>query len=536
MKEPTILRNKRNVNQGITLIALVITIIVLLILAGISIAMLTGENGILRKAEVAKEQTDEEKAKEKLIIAINGLQISKNGEAKLLDINEFDDLNSSNYNQEISLEKPVISSEKIATVIVDNQYTFIIDENLRIEIKKNNDNNNHADEEYVYGKFVMPRLTNNECTINKDNYKVTASTSRSSQPPYGAFDGVIENNRDNGCWHSAKGTSQWIQIQFPYKIKISQFMIKNRQSNATYENIAVKDFTLEGSNDGENWSELGQYTNNYGSLVETSFNVKDPSLYIYYRWNSTSSYGAYIAIGEIILEDAECLIKSPAIICSEINNIKENSENLYSQLTLILEDYNRLKDKDKTQVYNYSKLVEMINRYNNSIETVKYQMPNLNSNDCEVEGERYKVTASSSQSNQQPPYGAFDGVIENNRDNGCWHSAKGTSQWIQIQFPYKIKISQFMIKNRQSNATYENIAVKDFTLEGSKDGENWIKLGEYNNQYGSLVETVFNVENPDLYNYYRWSSTSSYGAYIAIGEIMLKEASKCNKPYINIEE
>lgn len=35
--------------KGITLIALVITIIVLLILAGISIATLTGENGILRK-------------------------------------------------------------------------------------------------------------------------------------------------------------------------------------------------------------------------------------------------------------------------------------------------------------------------------------------------------------------------------------------------------------------------------------------------------------------------------------------------------
>ncbi len=36
------LRNKRN--QGITLIALVITIIVLLILAGISIQMITGQN------------------------------------------------------------------------------------------------------------------------------------------------------------------------------------------------------------------------------------------------------------------------------------------------------------------------------------------------------------------------------------------------------------------------------------------------------------------------------------------------------------
>ena len=37
-------------NKGITLIALVVTIIVLLILAGVSIAMLTGENGILGKA------------------------------------------------------------------------------------------------------------------------------------------------------------------------------------------------------------------------------------------------------------------------------------------------------------------------------------------------------------------------------------------------------------------------------------------------------------------------------------------------------
>ena len=37
-------------NQGITLIALVITIIVLLILAGITIASITGQNGILRKS------------------------------------------------------------------------------------------------------------------------------------------------------------------------------------------------------------------------------------------------------------------------------------------------------------------------------------------------------------------------------------------------------------------------------------------------------------------------------------------------------
>ena len=50
----TMLKNQK----GITLIALVITIIVLLILAGVTIATLTGENGILTKASEASEQTE----------------------------------------------------------------------------------------------------------------------------------------------------------------------------------------------------------------------------------------------------------------------------------------------------------------------------------------------------------------------------------------------------------------------------------------------------------------------------------------------
>ncbi len=50
--------------KGITLIALVITIIVLLILAGVSIATLTGDNGILTKASEAKEETEAASRKE----------------------------------------------------------------------------------------------------------------------------------------------------------------------------------------------------------------------------------------------------------------------------------------------------------------------------------------------------------------------------------------------------------------------------------------------------------------------------------------
>ena len=54
-------------NRGITLIALVITIIVLLILAGVSIAMLTGDNGILTRAQ----ESDLETARAEVVERVN---------------------------------------------------------------------------------------------------------------------------------------------------------------------------------------------------------------------------------------------------------------------------------------------------------------------------------------------------------------------------------------------------------------------------------------------------------------------------------
>ena len=55
--------------RGITLIALVITIIVLLILAGVSIAMLTGQNGILTQAQIAKNETENAAKQEEMDLA-----------------------------------------------------------------------------------------------------------------------------------------------------------------------------------------------------------------------------------------------------------------------------------------------------------------------------------------------------------------------------------------------------------------------------------------------------------------------------------
>lgn len=64
------MKNFERNSNGITLIALVITIIVLLILAGVTIATLTGENGLLTRANESKTQTEIGEEKEQINLAI----------------------------------------------------------------------------------------------------------------------------------------------------------------------------------------------------------------------------------------------------------------------------------------------------------------------------------------------------------------------------------------------------------------------------------------------------------------------------------
>ena len=80
-----------NKNRGITLIALIITIIVLLILAGVTIAMIMGDNGILNQAVSAKEETEKNSLIEQIQLEIveeqstSDLEITKEQMKTILD-------------------------------------------------------------------------------------------------------------------------------------------------------------------------------------------------------------------------------------------------------------------------------------------------------------------------------------------------------------------------------------------------------------------------------------------------------------------
>ena len=74
--------------NGITLVALVVTIVVLLILAAVSLNLILGENGIITKAKEAKQQTEIGQERESIELAIIAVQIDKNG---------FGEINKENY-------------------------------------------------------------------------------------------------------------------------------------------------------------------------------------------------------------------------------------------------------------------------------------------------------------------------------------------------------------------------------------------------------------------------------------------------------
>ena len=161
--------------KGITLIALVITIIVLLILAGVTIATLTGDNGILNQAGKAKDKTTEAESIERVQVEVAGSygldgtidkdQLNKNlGNIAGLKIGE------SNFGGEN------IVKELPATVTL-NGYDIGIDANGGVEKIPEIIAKIRANPQAYYGKKVTNYKASDSDTntyrifyVDKDNY------------------------------------------------------------------------------------------------------------------------------------------------------------------------------------------------------------------------------------------------------------------------------------------------------------------------------------------------------------------------------
>ena len=97
-------------NKGVTLIALAVTIVVMLILAGVTISVLNGENGIVKQAQKAKEESKIKELKEKVRIDIAGKRVENiNGELRVSVLKEILD----KYFDNVPVETQITSETKL---------------------------------------------------------------------------------------------------------------------------------------------------------------------------------------------------------------------------------------------------------------------------------------------------------------------------------------------------------------------------------------------------------------------------------------
>ena len=185
--------------KGITLIALVITIIVLLILAGVTIATLTGDNGILTRASDAKEQTEIGDEKEKVeLSAVGALAKDNGGEIKRNYLNE--ELTS--YIGTEGTDYTLSGSAPFIVTYSDSGRSYLIDENGNVS-------------EYVdISKYVGvgDYVDYNPTVSNKNGTSVEASKLTYTSPTGSGTEhgnGYTSTEEDEGQTFTATADTKW---------------------------------------------------------------------------------------------------------------------------------------------------------------------------------------------------------------------------------------------------------------------------------------------------------------------------------------
>lgn len=114
------MKKEEKMELGITLVALVVTIVVLLILAGITLTYVLGDNSVFSQAKKAKEQTAIAKAREKLEVVLEEAKIYKHTELS--------------YNQDEYLDEMIVNkipSSKInGDIAIVDKYAFTLDRSI----------------------------------------------------------------------------------------------------------------------------------------------------------------------------------------------------------------------------------------------------------------------------------------------------------------------------------------------------------------------------------------------------------------------
>ena len=116
--------------KGITLIALVVTIVVLIILAAVSISMLSGDNGIITQAQNSKNETEIGNEKEQIGLAYSSAK------SKKLNDGDYSEIDADDINEQLIIQEVNATASGANPIIVkfnDSEREYEIDSNGDVE-------------------------------------------------------------------------------------------------------------------------------------------------------------------------------------------------------------------------------------------------------------------------------------------------------------------------------------------------------------------------------------------------------------------
>ena len=255
-------------NKGITLVALVITIIILLLLSGIAIASLGGENGIFAKVKQAKKANIESEMKEQLTMGLQELQIAKQGNATLDDVTQdwANETILSDYSP--VLQEDASLNGKLIVMTKDGiKGKFLIDENLNISVTEYNTSS--LEFEYT----TISRIDNKV----KINIVVTDKINGVKQIEY----------PEGNPLKVVSGTKEQISIDYEVELgKEYKFVITTGDGKKTEKIIKIDDYYYNVTKDFEesvtidNNATKAAYNKTYEATISTEGNYTITSLVV----------------------------------------------------------------------------------------------------------------------------------------------------------------------------------------------------------------------------------------------------------------
>jgi hypothetical protein len=297
----------------------------------------------------------------------------------------------------------------------------------------------------------------------------------------------------------------WVQLKLPYTITLAYTKINNWTTDTDRSPGAG---VILGSNDGDNWYKLTEFTGLTYTSNEEIVQVNATTPYQYYRMVATNT------IGSVAINFTEWRLFSATGV-TKMDNVLISGE---------------------------------LAVHGGALQTSHIKWPKVPLKANESEG--YITSSSTNRNSGYAPWHAFNDLPEYVGDyQPSWATpdnlfSTGTGEattsrttgsdtfnheWVQIQIPRAIQLSFFKIKGTIGSHAGK-FSPKSGRLYASNDGVSWTKLTTFSNlTFASSADwAVVDIQATSKYTYFRWAITETQGGtstLVQVEEIQLFEST-----------